>query len=163
MHFFGEHFINNFPTCVHNGDVIFFQYMKPQQSMWSRSYHNPVGNVYHAPSEADDRWATWDRKLSPADNPDPKELPPRNYPLGYGLMNHMDTYGRRKPTIGLGAFLPRPMASQTPMGPPYVPMPGYSPYAGASPQGSQILLPEGSLRLKGFSFISRLELTEFTI
>ncbi len=120
--------------------------------MWSRSYHNPVGTVYHAPSEADDRWATWDRKLSPAENPDPKEIPPRNYPLGYGLMNHMDTYGRRKPTIGLGAFLPRPMASQTPMGPPYVPMPGYSPYAGPSPQGSQILLPEGSLRLKGVSF-----------
>jgi hypothetical protein len=121
-----------------------------QQSNWSRSYHNPVGSVYHAPSESDDRWATWDRKPSPADNLDSKELP-RNYPLGYGLLNHMDTYGRRKPGIGLGAFLPRPMASQTPMGASgYNPMPGgYSPYVGASPQGSQIHLSD---RLKQGSF-----------
>jgi hypothetical protein len=122
------------------------------QSSWSRSYHNPVGTVYHAPSEADDRWSTWDRKPSPADNPEP-ELP-RNHPLGYGLFNHMEPYGRRKPLIGIGAFLPRPLAPQSPMAA-YVAMSGgYSPYVGASPQGSQILMSE---RLKqgkeGASFI----------
>ena len=122
--------------------ILTFQYM-PQQSTWSRSYHNPIGSVYHAPSEVDDRWSTWERKPSPADNPEPKELQ-RNYPLGYGLFNHMDTYGRRKPGIGLGAFLPRSLASQAPMGPSaYVPMAGgYSPYVGASPQGSQILMSD---------------------
>ena len=115
------------------------------QSTWSRSYHNPVGTVYHAPSEADDRWSTWDRKPSPAENPEPKEIP-RNYPLGYGLFNHMEPYGRRKPGVGLGAFLPRPLASSAapPMGAAaYVPMAGgYSPYLGASPHGSQNLMSD---------------------
>jgi hypothetical protein len=143
--------------------------MKPQQSTWSRSYHNPVGTVYHAPSESDDRWSAWERKPSPADLTDAKE-PPRNYPLGYGLFNHMDTYGRRKPGLGLGAFLPRSLAPQSPMSA-FVPMPGgYSPYLGASPHGSQlqmsdrlkagaspnvrILEPILSLVLSGRSYIS---------
>ena len=118
-----------------------FQYMNPQQSTWSRSYHNPVGTVYHAPNETEDRWATWDRKLTPKDQPDTKDIPPpRNYPLGYGLFNHMDNYGRRNPGIGLGAFLPRGMASQSP----YVPMSGYSPYVAS---------PEGSIRLNGKIFL----------
>lgn len=123
------------------------QFVKPQQSTWSRSFHNPVGTVYHAPSDTDDRWATWDRKPPQAEKSETNELP-RNYPLGYGLMNP-DNFERRKPVIGLGAFLPRSMASQAahPTSA-YAPMAGYSPYSGVSPQGSQILHPEGSLRLK---------------
>ena len=108
--------------------------MPQPTSNWSRSFQNPVGNVYYPPSDTDDRWG-----LGATSNTQSQEIggnTPPTPPYGYygGGLYRQDSHqfrfhDPRPPQAALGIFLPKPnKPPQMALGS-FLPMP----YGGVAP------------------------------